>query len=316
VEYKNNKVTLEANEAYWDGAPGIKTVEFEYIEDWNARTNALLAGDVDIITRCSSEQLDAVKGNAKYYTVENSPAISVSYIYANEQKAPMNNKKFRQAIFYAIDRKTILDKLMMGVGKYADNIIPTSSLFYEPMQEKYAFSPDKAKQLLAESGLSSSELKLTMATSTLVPHQKEIDLAVVQWLKDVGIQVEVSALEVGQFRTDWPQYDITLNTNGTPNVHPDFLFSWYVSDPTFGAGIDKANGGDDAVALNKKQRSEPDPAKRQKAVTELCTWLWDYQPDGVISDELWPFIINARVKQFRRNRTFGEMLVRYASVEG
>jgi peptide/nickel transport system substrate-binding protein len=315
VEYKENKVTLEANEAYWDGAPGIKTVVFDYIEDWNARTNALLAGDVDIITRCSAEQLDAVKGNDKFYTVENSPAISVAYIYMRDKNPAMQNKKFRQALWYAIDRKTILEKLMMGVGKYADSIIATSSLFYEPLKEKYEYNPDKAKQLLGESGLASSDLKVTMATSTLVPHQKEIDQATIQWLKDVGIDVQVTTLEVGQFRTDYPQYDISLNTNGTPNGDPDFLLAFYSADTgSLGAGADKAAGGDEVMKLFQTQRSQTDTAKRQPAVTANCEWLWDYQVCGIVSDELWPFIVNKRVQNYKRQRTFSEPLLRYATM--
>jgi peptide/nickel transport system substrate-binding protein len=312
VDYKEDKVTLEANEAYWDGAPGVKNIIFDYIEDWNARTNALLAGDVDIITRCSSEQLDAVKGNDDFYVVENSPAISVAYIHTREENPVMKNKKVRQAMWYAIDRKMILDSLMQGVGVFADSIIPTSALFYEPLAEKYAFNPDKAKQLLDESGV--GELKITMATSTLVPHQKEIDQAVLQWLNDVGIEVEVTSLEVGQFRTDWPQYDTSLNTIGTPNQDPDFILNFYAGSGVLGVAGDIEGNGPELVELHNKQRSLTDPAERQPAVTAVSEWLWDYQPTGVVADELWPFIINKRVKSYKRNRTFGETLARFATI--
>lgn len=315
VSYENNTVTLEAWDGYWDGSPGIKTVVFNYIEDWNARTNALLAGDVDIITRCSSEQLDAVKGNDKFYLVDNSPAISVCYIYGREKNKASQNKKFRQALWYAIDRNTILTKIMQGVGKYADSPIPTKSLFYEPMKEKYDYNPAKAKQLLADSGLASSDLKMTMATSTLVPHQKEIDLQTIQYLSDVGIKIEVTTLEVGQFRTDWPQYDISLNTNGTPNGDPDFLLAFFSAKTgILGAGNDTAAKGEEVVKLFDTQRQQTDPAKRQAAVTANCEWLWDYQSAGVVSDELWPFIVNKRVQGYRRQATFSEPLLRYAKV--
>jgi peptide/nickel transport system substrate-binding protein len=316
VDYKENKVTLEANEEYWDGVPAIKTIVFDYIEDWNARTNALLAGDVDVITRCSSEQLAAVEGNDNFYVYENSPAISVAYIYTRDTNPAMQNKNFRKALWYAIDRRAILEELMQGVGIYADSIIPTTALFYEPLSEAYEYNPDKAKELLDESGLSSSDLRISMATSTLVPHQKEIDQATIQWLNDVGIEVDVTTLEVGQFRTDWPQYDISLNTNGTPNGDPDFLLNFYAAEEgILGAGGDEAANGQEVVELHQKQRSLTDPDERQPAVTEVCEWLWDYQPVGVVSDELWPFILNDRVKNYRRNRTFGEALAWHASLD-
>jgi peptide/nickel transport system substrate-binding protein len=315
VEYRNNRVVLEANGDYWDGPPGIQTVIFDYIEDWNARTNALLAGDVDIITRCSSEQLDTVRGNNNFYVVDNSPAISVCYIYARDKNPAMQNKMFRQALWYAIDRDGLLEKIMMGVGKHADSIIPTKALFYEPLSEPYAWNPDKARELIEASGLSKEQLRITMATSTLVPHQREIDLQTVQWLNDVGIEVDVTTLEVGQFRTDWPQYDISLNTNGTPNGDPDFLLAFYsATTGVLGTGNDTAAGGEEVVKLHQAQRSETDSARRQAAVTANCEWLWDYQVVGVVSDELWPFIVNQRVKNYKRQATFSEPLLRYATV--
>ena len=49
VGYAENNVTLEANTDYWGGAPKIKRVVFSYIEDNQARINALLSGQVDIL---------------------------------------------------------------------------------------------------------------------------------------------------------------------------------------------------------------------------------------------------------------------------
>jgi ABC-type transport system substrate-binding protein len=158
-------------------------------------------------------------------------------------------------------------------------------------------------------------MKITMATSTLVPHQKEMDLQYMQWLKDIGIEVQVTTLEVGQFRTDWPQYDTSLNTIGTPNGDPDFLLSFYSGTTgVLGAGGDTAAHGEEVVQLFKKQRALTDNAKRQAAVTANCEWLWDYQPVAIVSDELWPFIVNKRIKNYKRQATFSEPLLRYATV--
>lgn len=316
VEYKDNKVTLEANEGYWDGAPGVKNIIFDYIEDANARVNALLAGDVDIITRCSAQQLAAVKGNAGFNVVENSPAISVVLIYQHNSPV-IANKNVRQAMMYAVDRKTILEQVMEGVGKYADSIIPTSALFYEPLKEKYEYDPQKAASLIKDSGIASGDLKLKMSTSSLVPKQKEIDLSIVQYLNDVGIEVELTTLEVGDFRTTYPQYDLSLNTFGSPGGDPDFILGVYAG-PIGQAVFHLQDNPDikDFAPLHDKQRQQTDPAKRQAAITEACEWLWDFQPTMVLSDELWPFIVNSRVKNYKRNRTFAEPLARYATTEG
>jgi peptide/nickel transport system substrate-binding protein len=314
VDYKNNIVTLEANEGYWDGAPAVKNIMFQYIEDWNARTNAELAGDVDIITRCSAEQLDAVKGNAKFTVYDqNSPAIGVVQIWQHNNKV-VANKQVRQAMYYAIDRKTILDKIMRGLGKLGYSVLPTGTLYYQDLDQHYDFSPDKAKQLLDQSGLKNIQLK--MSTSTLVPHQKEIDQAIAQYLNDVGIQVSIDSLEVGQFRTTYPQYDLSLNTFGTPGVDPDFILGVY-GGPV-GESVFHLQDNPEIKpfeAMNKNQRSQTDAAKRQAGVLECSKWLWDFAPTLELSDEIWPCVVNARVQNFKRNRTFGEALVRYATLK-
>jgi len=315
VDYKNNIVTLEANEAYWDGAPAVKDILFQYIEDWNARTNAVLAGDVDIITRCSAEQLDAVKGNANFFVYDkNSPAIGVVQIWQHNNQA-IANKDVRQAMYFAIDRKTILDSIMRGLGKLGQSVLPTATLYYKDLDDRYAFSPDKAKAALDKSGF--KDITFKMSTSTLVPHQKEIDQAIAQYLSDVGINTTIDSLEVGQFRTTYPQYDLSLNTFGTPAIDPDFILGVYAGP--VGDAVFHLSSNPDIQPfpdLHNKQRQQTDPAKREAAVTDAATWLWDFAPTLALSDELWPAVVNARVQNFNRNRTWGESLARKATLKG
>lgn len=312
VEYKGSDVVLEANEGYWDGAPNIETVIFRYIEDWNARTNALLAGDVDVLTRCSSEQLALVEDKNDFYVYENSPAFGIIYVYEHKSE-PMLSQKFRQAMMYAFDRKTVIEEVMGGVGVFSDNILPTSTLFHEPLSEKYPYDPGKAKQLLDESGL--GDVTLKMATASLVPHQKEIDLAFVQYLEDIGVEVEMTNLEVGQFRSTFTEYDISLNTMGTATGDPDSLLSVYTLPVGEVFGLQNNPAIKDFPPLNEAQRVATDADERQERVTEAAEWLWDFQPIMEMSDELWPFILHDRVKGYRRANSLGEALLRNAKVE-
>ena len=104
---------------------------------------------------------------------------------------------------------------------------------------------------------------------------------------------------------------------GAPGFLVNRLLAFYSAETgVLGTGNDTAANGQEVVALFKDQRAQTDAAKRQVAVTKNSEWLWDYQVVGVVSDELWPFIVNKRVKGYKRQATFSEPLLRYATVEG
>ncbi|MGO4840437.1 ABC transporter substrate-binding protein, partial [Rhizobiaceae sp. 2RAB30] len=128
VSYSGNDVVLEANADYWGGAPRIKTVTFRYIEDAQARINALLSGQVDILTRVSSEDLARVEGNADFVVNNQSPPAQIVAIY--QHNGPLGDLKLRQAVAHAIDREAIAKSIMRGANPVGFSSLPTNSPFY------------------------------------------------------------------------------------------------------------------------------------------------------------------------------------------
>ncbi len=306
VSYEENKVTLQANTDYWAGPPGIETVIFEYIQDANARISALLAGQVDIITRCSAEQLARVEGNDDFYIVDAPPLSQIVCIYQN--RGNLASKEVRQALAYAIDRQAIVDGILQGVGKVPYSGIATNSPGYQEQPERFEYNPDKARELLAAAGFENN-LTLTMATTTLVPNQKEIDLAIAQFLQDVGINVEITTLEVGAFRTSYNQYDLTLNTLASFNYDPDFVLGFYggpVAQAVFSLE-------DPAIPPMIDAQRTAQGEERLAKINEMAGYLWDEQKSLYLSDELWPFIVSSKVKNYARVPVVGEPLLRFAT---
>jgi len=311
VSYDQNKVTLKANTEYWAGAPGIDGVVFDYIEDANARISAVLSGQADIATRCSSELLDRVKDNQDFYIVNVSPLAQIISIYKNDGN--LAKKEVRQALACAIDRGAIVDGILNGVGKVPFDSIATNAFGYKEQADKFAFDVERAKKLLAGAGFDNKNpLKLSMATTTLVPHQKEIDQAIVQFLGDVGVTVDVTTLEVGAFRTSYNKYDLSLNTLASFDFDPDFMLGFYT-----GATAKAVFSLDDpAIApLIDAQREAPADTREAK-INDLTAYLWDLQPCLYLSDEQWPFIVSSKVKNYNRVALVGEPLLRFATKAG
>lgn len=307
VSYSGNDVVLEANPDYWGGAPKIKTVTFRYIEDAQARINALLSGQVDILTRVSTEDLARVEGNADFVVNNQSPPAQIVAIY--QHNGPLGDLKLRQAVAHAIDREAIAKSIMRGANPVGFSSLPTNSPFYTALEPKFEFDLEKAKALLAESAYPDG-VTLRMSTSTLVPNQIEIDQVIAASLQQIGITVEVERLEVGAFRSSYNTYDINLNTLGIFNNDPDFVLGFYVG----GTGEAVFHYKDDKYAeLHAAQRAAT-PDTRAAAVTAAAQYLWENQVTLYLSDEVWYFIVNKRVHDYVRAPLIGENLLPKASV--
>lgn len=307
VSYANDDITLEANADYWGGAPKNDGVVLRYIADADARQNALLAGQIDITTRTGPNYVNAVKDNADITVESVSPPSQIVMIY--QHNGALADLKIREALAYAIDREGIAASIMHGVNKVGFNAIPTTLASYQDASNKFEFDPEKAKSLLAEAGKSEG-LTLTMATSTLVPGQLEIDQAIAQNLKDIGIDVEVTQLEVGEFRTSYPQYDLSMNTLASFNNDPSFIlatFTGATGQAVFNLADPKV---DELVATQNATVGEA----RNPAINAAATYMWDNQLTLWLSDETWTTLVNNRVTGYERNPLVGEPLLRNVSV--
>ena len=307
VSYSGNDVVLEANPDYWGGAPKIQTVTFRYIEDAQARINALLSGQVDILTRVSTEDLARVEGNDDFVVNNQSPPAQIVAIY--QHNGPLGDLKLRQALAHAIDREAISKSIMRGANPVGFSALPTNSPFYTPLEPKFEYDLDKARALLAESAYPDG-VTLRMSTSTLVPNQIEIDQVIAASLQQIGINVEVERLEVGAFRSSYNTYDINLNTLAIFNNDPDFVLGFYVG----GTAEAVFHYHDETYEeLHAAQRAAT-PENRAAAVTAAVQYLWENQVTLYLSDEVWYFIVNKRVHDYARAPLVGENLLPQASV--
>lgn len=305
--YTGDDITLVANEEYWGGAPDIGKIILRYIPDADARQNALLAGQVDIATRVGPNYVTDVSDRDGFSVQTVSPPSQIVEIY--QHNGVLADEKVRQALAFAIDREEIASSLMDGVNAVGFNAVPTTVAGYEPAAEKYAYDPEKAKSLLAEAGYADG-LSLTMATSTLVPSQLEIDQAIVQYLSDVGVTVEVTQLEVGEFRTSYNQYDLSMNTLASFNNDASFILATFTGDVGEAVFhlVDPTLDG-----LVATQSSTVGDA-RDAAINDAATYLWDGQFTLWLSDETWSTIVSDRLQGYERAPLVGERLLADATL--
>ena len=206
-------VVLEANMDYWGGPydqkPLIKDFTFRYVGDAAARRAALQTGEAQIIDRVEPDEVSLIEADSNL-RVWRSINMEAKWLSMRVNYPPMDNQKLRQAIFYAIDRETIVNDILFGSGKVTDSYLTSSQDFYKPDPNFPTYNPEKAKALLAEAGYPNGEglPELTVMFSVgFYPKNKEIGEFFIQNLADVGIKADLTLMEVAAYNQNLFIYD-------------------------------------------------------------------------------------------------------------
>jgi peptide/nickel transport system substrate-binding protein len=142
------------------GDPKLKTIVWRFFADTKAVIASLQKGEIDAttsvagLTPSDSPDLDKIAA-AGIYKVWYFNEYSWEHIDINTQKFPLDDVKVRQALYYAIDKKGLIDTLYFGKYTPAElpgAILKTNSWAYTDDFTKYTYDPAKAKALLAEAG--------------------------------------------------------------------------------------------------------------------------------------------------------------------
>jgi peptide/nickel transport system substrate-binding protein len=218
-------VDLEANQAYWGGAPQIPAVRARAISESNTMQAELQSGRVDIAPLATSLSPDAINGLSQNpnLTVHQFIGSNLNLLTFNTTEAPLDNVKVRQAIAYAIDRESMIRDLIRGQGAIAHSILPEASWAYAKPQT-YQFDPNRAKQLLDEAGFRDPDgdgpqmrwtKPLLFRISGSSAAARQYGGVIQNYLKNVGVPVSIETsefttmldqLRYGQFQMTYGQW--------------------------------------------------------------------------------------------------------------
>jgi peptide/nickel transport system substrate-binding protein len=156
-EFKQgDHVTLVANPDYHRGATAIDSYIRKFVKDNTALYQQLKTGEVDFIAFTPDFYDDAK--NQTNFTTYAYDGFNFQFFGYNLDPtkvfAAFQDVKARQALFYAVDREGIVEKIRSGLSTVAQGTMPVLSWAYQPdkMTVRYDYDPDKAKQLLDEAG--------------------------------------------------------------------------------------------------------------------------------------------------------------------
>ncbi|MYN13996.1 ABC transporter substrate-binding protein [Pusillimonas sp. TS35] len=200
------EIVLDRNPYYWGDKPAWDKVTYRPITNSAARVAALLAGDVDVIEDPPTDDLSRLKQDKNLY-VQETPSVRVIYIALNQGnepppgmegtngKNPMTDKRVREALSLAIDRKAIVERIMNGVGQPAGNLLPYPA-FGTSKEHENAPAADtaKAKKLLADAGYPNGFTLSLGSPDGRYTNDKRIAQAVAAMWARIGVKTNVETM--------------------------------------------------------------------------------------------------------------------------
>jgi peptide/nickel transport system substrate-binding protein len=142
------------NDNFYGGKPAIDKVTAKIVPDANSMMAQLQTGEINVIG-VPADQLGAIETFAKNGKIKLQKGIKVSqysYVAWNLTNPLFQDKKVRQALTTAIDRKGIVDNVAEGLGVVVNSQTPPTYWSYSDNVPKFDFNVEKAKTMLAEAG--------------------------------------------------------------------------------------------------------------------------------------------------------------------
>ncbi|MBM7441734.1 ABC transporter substrate-binding protein [Streptomyces sp. HB132] len=308
TDYKvDSYVKLKANKDFWRGAPKFDELVFRYYKDQDAAVAALRKGEVSFVAGSPSltpAQAASLK-TTDNIKVNDAPGRRFYALAANPGARTKDGKKFgdghealldqrvRRALFMAVDRTTIIDKVFQGYAMEGEGYIPPryDSYFWKPTAEqKLAHDPAKAGALLDQAGYRKNSagkrtgkdgkaLDFRILCHATDPNDKAIGKYLQEWWGDLGIGLKVDCRD--NVSDPWyaGEYDLAFD-GWSVNPDPDFVMSIHTC-AALPAKAKESAATDNFICdkqydeLYAKQLAEYDPAKRADLVKRMESRLYD-----------------------------------------
>jgi len=298
---KGDHITMKANPDYWrEGVPKIETLIFRPIPESATRVAAIQTGEVDIVTRLSSEEAKSLLG-VPNVTVIKYPVERVYYVAFNNlttgQGQPTEDARVRLAMNYAVDVQAIVDSLFDGFAKPAIGFVTTGELGYDNAAP-FGYDPDMAKQLLAEAGYPDGFEMGMACPAGAYTHFEEVCEAIVGYLGEVGINVDLEIMESGHY---W-------DLEAAKELPPLFGDSWSAVGMEAYRRLIGALGGPDAsysawydeniLQMLDEIKSTVDQEKRAELYGDLQQYMREDPPFIYLYEPYTFEAINTRVQNY------------------
>ena len=280
---------VEANPDYVGGAPAIERL-FLRIVTPTVGVTQLETGELDLMSLPVNEA-ERVR-TLPNVTVTAVPSPSMDFLALNLTREPLQNPGLRQAMMYAIDRQGIVNSVLQGEGEVVNSSIFGPEWMGTPEGlEEYAYDPERATQVLADSGFDTSTVFQIMHLPDQGVKDAVINIIQEQW-RAVGIQTEILQVDVAELQRRYNEendFDIFYNAGGVFRADPNISGTYFLTRNFTPAGGNGSHYSNERVdELFAAGQATADQAERKEIYTELAQilnadlpWIFLWSPNSL-----------------------------------
>lgn len=243
---RDQRAIFEANDKYWyKGAPSIERQLTEIVPDTDISYQKMKSGECDTGT-ILPEQLEEARQLDNINVYEYWPAAaSWTYIGLNMREGFVTNDiNVRHGLAYAIDKQLLTDEVMLGQAKRLCSVFPETSWVYTPDVPCYDYNVDQAIAEFEEAGYTfdgetmtdsdGNPLTLKLIYGPNTNKVRELIAVTVQdYLKEIGIEVEVQAFEWSAFldaiHSTEPDWDMFIG-GWRATIEPHIMYTIWAEE--------------------------------------------------------------------------------------
>jgi peptide/nickel transport system substrate-binding protein/oligopeptide transport system substrate-binding protein len=262
---RGKEIVLAGNPDYFDGPPKLARLVFRIVpgERLDEVFTEFRAGALEDSPIPSKDYRQVIASQAYQYVRR--PIFGLRHYGINTRMKPLDDRRVRQALLYAIDREFVVSDVWLGRYSLAKGILPPGTLGFNPKLKGYPYDPARARELLAQAGYPNGRglppivfWSSVRSEEILREHER-----IRKDLEAVGITAEF------QYNSDWPSFSKAMSERKLPV----FLRAWFadVPDPEnflaklfySGSPLNHMSYTNPQVdALIERARAESDTARR------------------------------------------------------
>jgi peptide/nickel transport system substrate-binding protein len=286
------EIVLVRNEDYWGEKPHLARIVFKIITDPTAALQVLKQGGLDLlglrpiqwVRQTQSKRFDESFQKLKYYTP------SYSYIGWNLRRPYFSDPRVRRAMTMSVDRKTILDKLLFGLGTVVTGPFYVKGPDYDPAIKPYPYDPEAATALLKDAGWADHDgdsildkdgapFSFEFLLSSGSRFGETIATILQENLKRVGIKVVIRKLEWAVFVQRIEEHNFDACTLAwSLGWESDPFQLWHSSQQEAKGSNFVGFTNAEADKLIEEARQEFDPEKRRRMYHRFHQIVHEEQP--------------------------------------
>jgi peptide/nickel transport system substrate-binding protein len=197
---QGDKIVMSGFDDYWNEGPYIDTLEQRSLTDPDTRLTTLQTGDVNYTNDIPLSKVQEIVGNdSDDIETRTWNPLCFAFLPMNNGEPPFDDRNFRHAIDYAIDKQELVDGALYGFGEPIESPSFPDSKYRNNNLESRKRDFELARSLIEQSAYGIDEFSIEFKVSPNYPWHVDAATIMQQHFTQVGLDVSIQQLQWGEW---------------------------------------------------------------------------------------------------------------------